>query len=96
MAGRLVGESPSLVGRQLSPYQILSLIGSGGMGEVYKAKDTRIGREVAIKVLAPTFTAQLATSRRFEQEVRAAGRVKPDSVQKVLPCRLLDVSRRGI
>ena len=52
-------------GSSLGPYQILSLIGAGGMGEVYKARDTRLERIVAIKQLKPRHTA------RFEQEARA-------------------------
>src|SRR3984893_2994112 len=60
-------------GSRLGPYEILAPIGAGGMGEVYRAKDSRLGREVAIKVLPPSFSADADRLRRFEQEARAAG-----------------------
>ncbi len=60
-------------GSRLGPYEILSPIGAGGMGEVYRAKDPRLGREVAIKVLPATFSQDADRLRRFEQEARAAG-----------------------
>jgi Tol biopolymer transport system component len=59
-------------GTRLGPYEILSRLGAGGMGEVYKARDTRLGREVAIKVLAPAIASDAEYSRRFEQEARSA------------------------
>ena len=60
-------------GTQLGPYEVLSPLGAGGMGEVYRARDTRLGREVAIKVLPAAFSADADRLRRFEQEARAAG-----------------------
>src|ERR1700758_3452841 len=60
-------------GTKLGPYEILSPIGAGGMGEVYRAKDPRLGREVAIKVLPASFSQDADRLRRFEQEARAAG-----------------------
>ncbi|MEO8192128.1 MAG: protein kinase [Acidobacteriota bacterium] len=60
-------------GSRLGPYEILSPIGAGGMGEVYRAKDPRLGRDVAIKVLPDSFSADPDRLRRFEQEARAAG-----------------------
>ena len=57
----------------ISHYRILSKLGAGGMGEVYRASDTRLGREVAIKVLPAAFSADADRLRRFEQEARAAG-----------------------
>src|SRR6476659_6483949 len=60
-------------GTRLGPYEILGQIGSGGMGEVYRAKDSRLGREVAIKVLPASFSQDADRLRRFEQEARAAG-----------------------
>src|SRR5262245_47482153 len=56
----------------ISHYQILSRIGTGGMGEVYLAEDPRLGRRVAIKLLPAQFTADADRLRRFEQEARAA------------------------
>jgi eukaryotic-like serine/threonine-protein kinase len=60
-------------GTRLGPYEIVSLLGAGGMGEVYRAKDPRLGRDVAIKVLPASFSADADRLRRFEQEARAAG-----------------------
>jgi eukaryotic-like serine/threonine-protein kinase len=60
-------------GTHLGPYEILSQIGAGGMGEVYRARDTKLGRDVAIKVLPAAFSADVERLRRFEQEAQAAG-----------------------
>jgi hypothetical protein len=60
-------------GKRLGPYEILGQIGAGGMGEVYRAKDPRLGRDVAIKVLPASFSQDADRLRRFEQEARAAG-----------------------
>ncbi len=57
---------------RLGPYEIVGLLGAGGMGEVYRARDPRLGREVAIKVLPAAFSADADRLRRFEQEARAA------------------------
>jgi serine/threonine protein kinase/Flp pilus assembly protein TadD len=62
----------SFVGRSLGHYQTLSLIGAGGMGEVYLAEDTRLGRKVALKLLPAAFTQDRERVRRFKQEARAA------------------------
>src|ERR1700726_2184549 len=61
------------VGARLGPYEILAPIGAGGMGEVYRAKDPRLGRDVAIKVLPASFSQDTERLRRFEQEAKAAG-----------------------
>jgi len=60
-------------GIRLGPYEILSPIGSGGMGEVYRAKDTRLGRDVAVKVLPEALAKDEERLRRFEQEARILG-----------------------
>jgi len=71
IAGRLAGDSPSLVGQQLGRYQVLSLLGAGGMGEVYKAKDTDLHRAVALKLLPAGFAHDKDRLRRFQREARA-------------------------
>jgi serine/threonine protein kinase len=60
-------------GSKVGPYEILAPLGAGGMGEVYRARDPRLGREVAIKVLPASFSNDPDRLRRFEQEARAAG-----------------------
>ncbi len=61
-----------MIGQTLGPYKILEALGAGGMGEVFLAEDTRLGRKVAIKVLPPEFAADPERLARFAQEARAA------------------------
>src|SRR5262245_45558581 len=65
-------QTTSLEGRSFGHYQALSLIGAGGMGRVYLAEDTRLGRKVALKLLPAAFTQDQERVRRFKQEARAA------------------------
>jgi eukaryotic-like serine/threonine-protein kinase len=67
-------------GSRFGPYEILSLLGAGGMGEVYRARDVRLGREVAIKVLPATFAADEVRLRRFEQEARATAALNDPNI----------------
>lgn len=62
----------AIVGSKLGPYEILARVGAGGMGEVFRAKDTRLGRDVAVKILPELFAADSDRLRRFEQEARSA------------------------
>src|SRR5207245_10326239 len=62
-------------GTKLGPYEIVAPLGAGGMGEVYRARDTRLGREVAVKVLPESFSKDAGRLRRFEQEARAASQL---------------------
>ena len=62
---------PVFPGGRLGPYELLSSLGAGGMGEVYRARDTRLDRDVAVKVIAADGAADLDRLHRFEQEARA-------------------------
>jgi Tol biopolymer transport system component len=62
---------PLASGTQLGPYDILDLVGQGGIGEVYRARDCKMGRDVAVKVLRPEFSSEPERLRLFEQEARA-------------------------
>src|SRR5712691_7017326 len=70
-------------GSKVGPYEILAPIGAGGMGEVYRARDPRLGREVAIKVLPASFSADADRLRRFEQEAQAAGSLNHPNITAV-------------
>jgi len=62
-------------GTKLGPYEIVSRIGAGGMGEVFRARDSRLDREVALKVIHPQFAADVDRLERFEKEAKAAARL---------------------
>src|SRR5262245_64962980 len=71
------------VGSRLGPYEIVSAIGAGGMGEVYRARDPRLGRDVAIKVLPAEFATDPDRLRRFEREARAAATLNHPNILAV-------------
>jgi serine/threonine protein kinase len=73
MAATMLAEEQAgaAIGMKAGPFEILSLLGAGGMGEVYLAEDTRLGRKVALKLLPKELTQDLERVRRFEQEARA-------------------------
>ena len=77
-------------GTRLGPYQITDPLGAGGMGEVYRARDTRLGRDVAIKVLPPHLTSDPERRSRFEREARTASALNHPHI-----CTLHDVGREG-
>lgn len=77
-------------GTVLGPYEILELAGAGGMGEVYKARDTRLDRTVAIKVLPPHASAMRDLKQRFEREAQTIGSLKHPNI-----CVLHDIGREG-
>src|SRR3984893_7934560 len=70
-------------GTRLGPYEILSPIGAGGMGQVYRAGDERLKRDVAIKVLPVSFSTDPDRLRRFEQEAQAAGALNHPNITAV-------------
>jgi predicted Ser/Thr protein kinase len=74
---------PITPGSRLGPYEVVALIGAGGMGEVYRARDSRLSRDVAIKVLPASFSADADRLRRFEQEAKAAGVLNHPNVTAV-------------
>jgi len=68
------------LGTRLGPYEIVASIGAGGMGEVYRAKDSRLGRDVAIKVLPPSFADDPGRRARFEREAQAVAALSHPNV----------------
>ncbi|RPJ84719.1 MAG: serine/threonine-protein kinase, partial [Acidobacteria bacterium] len=85
-------ERPSLVGHRLGSYQILDLIGSGGMGDVYRARDTRLGRTVAVKVLTAKRAIDRDAMTRFTREAKAASSLNHPNI-----CTVYEIGEsRGI
>jgi Tol biopolymer transport system component len=70
-------------GTKLGPYEVLAPLGAGGMGEVYRARDARLSRDVAIKVLPPGFSSDSERLRRFEQEAKATGSLNHPNILAV-------------
>src|SRR5687767_5139833 len=85
VAARLLaqGQNPSLISQSFSHYRVLSLIGAGGMGEVYLAEDTLLGRKVALKLLPKEFTEDRERVRRFEQEARATSSLNHPNIMMI-------------
>ena len=70
-------------GSRLGPYEVAALLGAGGMGEVYRARDPRLAREVAVKVIAASAVTSPDRLRRFEDEARAAGALNHPNILSV-------------
>jgi serine/threonine protein kinase len=77
-------------GTQLGPYEILSAVGAGGMGEVYRARDTRLDRTVAIKVLPSHFADRADLRERFEREARTIAGLSHPHI-----CTLFDIGQQN-
>ena len=81
---------PLAAGTRLGPYEISTPLGAGGMGEVYRARDTRLGRDVAVKVLPASLTSSAEVRARFEREARTVSSLNHPHI-----CTLHDVGREG-
>jgi serine/threonine protein kinase len=77
-------------GSRLGPYEIVAPLGAGGMGEVYRARDTRLERAVAVKVLPPHLSASPESRQRFEREAKTISQLSHPNI-----CALYDVGREG-
>jgi len=76
-------------GTKLGPYEIISPLGAGGMGEVYRARDTRLDRVVAIKILPQHLSEKPAARERFDREARAISSISHPNI-----CHLYDVGQQ--
>jgi eukaryotic-like serine/threonine-protein kinase len=85
MAARMAFTS----GKKLGPYEIVSALGAGGMGEVYRARDTRLDRTVAIKILPGDLSSNLEAKQRFEREGRAISSLNHPNI-----CTLYDIGQQ--
>ncbi len=77
------------IGERLGPYEILAPLGAGGMGEVYKARDTRLDRTVAVKILPEHLAKDAERRERFEREARAVSSLNHPHI-----CTLYDIGQQ--
>jgi predicted ATPase/serine/threonine protein kinase len=90
----LAREEPTrAAGERIGAYEVVSLLGRGGMGEVYLARDPRLGRKVAVKLLQPTLTSNRDAARRFEQEARAASSLNHPNIVTIYEIGEVDERR---
>jgi len=87
---------PIAAGTFLGPYEVLASLGSGGMGEVYRARDTRLSREVAIKVLPPSVSDDPEALMRFEREARTASGLNHPAIVTIYDVGSADVDGREV
>src|SRR5260370_15950297 len=74
-------------GTRLGPYEIQAPLGAGGMGEVYRARDTKLGRDVAIKILPHVFTSDPERLARFERESRMLAALNHPHIRAIYGCQ---------
>src|SRR5690349_4120427 len=74
---------PLAAGSRIGPYEIVGVLGTGGMGEVYRARDARLGRDVAVKILPDAYSSDPERLARFEQEARAAAALNHPNILAV-------------
>jgi serine/threonine protein kinase len=77
--------APSLTGRRLGTYEVLSLLGAGGMGEVYRARDTKLNRDVALKILPDAFAQDANRLARFRREAQAVAALNHAHIVTIFP-----------
>ena len=94
-AAALGAGGESLIGRRLGGYQIISTLGAGGMGEVYRARDARLRRDVAIKILPPLFTSDPDRVARFEREARILAALNHPHIGAIYGLEALDDATRA-
>lgn len=83
-------QDESVVGQTIGHYKIISTLGVGGMGEVYLAQDTRLGRMIALKLLPVAFTRDTDRLRRFQQEARAASALNHPNIVSIYEVGQID------
>ena len=81
---------PLTPGTRLGPYEIVDAVGAGGMGEVYRARDTRLDRIVAVKVLSGALAEDSGFGSRFDREARAISQLQHPNI-----CAVYDVGQQG-